>query len=162
MTLGFTQTINNNASYFVEKITKSIPGITPKAVDLAIKAGYEFNNLVYLKVAPKIHTAREDKKGLWYPGMKINAVINNRTNRRCQFVPDMPCIHTQTMVINWGYDPKTAQFDLPMVLIDGKEIKGKVLDQLAVNDGFENRAEFFQYFNQNWSGKLIHWTNFKY
>ena len=33
---------------------------------------------------------------------------------------------------------------------------------LAKNDGFENEEDFWQWFNEPFSGVIIHWTNFVY
>lgn len=33
---------------------------------------------------------------------------------------------------------------------------------LALNDGFESVKQFFQWFNEPFVGKLIHWTDSKY
>ena len=34
--------------------------------------------------------------------------------------------------------------------------------QLAINDGFESLKHFFEYFNEDFEGKIIHWTDLKY
>lgn len=54
------------------------------------------------------------------------------------------------------------------VKIDGKLFydvagieKDKML-QLAQNDGFDTIEEFFEYFNEDFTGKIIHWTGLRY
>lgn len=111
---------------------------------------------------PKIHTIRQDIKNKWKPGNKIHFVINNRTKNRYQFAPTIVCTSTQQIIIKYFYNGKTEQFDLPTVLIDGKEKKGKQLLELANNDGFDTVEDFFAYFKTDFTGKIIHWTNFKY
>ena len=153
MTLAFSQTLNGKPTNFVNKILQSIPG----------KATIIFDaNFKVINVTPKIHTIREDKKQKWYPGMKIHFVINNRTPQREQFAPVIPCMHTQKISITYWYNKATEKHDLPMVLVDDKELTKKQIETLAINDGFENVADFFAYFNKKFTGKLIHWTDFKY
>jgi hypothetical protein len=94
--------------------------------------------------------------------MNIQAVIHNRTSRRCQFIPNKPCVTTQRMKVHYWYNSATELFDVPAVYIDGRELTSTEIDTLAVNDGFANRGEFFEYFNTDWLGTLIHWTNLKY
>jgi len=36
------------------------------------------------------------------------------------------------------------------------------LKTLARNDGFESVDDFFKWFNADFQGKIIHWTDFKY
>ena len=36
------------------------------------------------------------------------------------------------------------------------------MTRLAVNDGFDGLKEFFQFFDRDFSGKIIHWTTQKY
>lgn len=161
MLLPFSQQLNNQPTYFVEKIYKAHPQLS--TLNYFFNLRYSFDFVKFREVAPKLHTIRLDQKDRWKPGILIHPVINNRIkNKALVFTPPMPCISTQQFMIRWTYNPVKQSFDLPLVLIDGKEIKGKVLDQLAVNDGFNNRAEFFQYFDTNFIGKIIHWTNLRY
>lgn len=34
--------------------------------------------------------------------------------------------------------------------------------KLAINDGFESIDDFFNYFNEDTTGKIIHWTDLEY
>jgi len=36
------------------------------------------------------------------------------------------------------------------------------INHLAKNDGFEGIEDFFKWFNEDFKGKIIHWTNYKY
>jgi len=153
MTLAFSQTLNGKQTNFVNKILQSIPGRSTIIFD---------ENFQVIKVTPKIHTIREDKKDNWKPGRQIHFVINNRTAKREQFGPVMPCISTQTININWGYNKEDEQFNELMVLVDGNELTKTQIDELAKNDGFDSTEDFLKYFNKNFTGKLIHWTDFKY
>lgn len=53
------------------------------------------------------------------------------------------------------------------VSINGRELEGYEVEELAINDGFEAVEDFEDYFikqmeNDEFSGKIIHWTDFKY
>lgn len=118
---------------------------------------------------PKIHTIREDKNNRWKPGNDIHFVINNRTKKSFQFAPVLPVVSVQRISIkheNTYTHKKTATIE-----IDGNwfaaynfnqnNIYGK-LELLIKNDGFNSVEDFFNYFNEDFDGKIIHWTNFKY
>ncbi len=49
-----------------------------------------------------------------------------------------------------------------VVLVDDRKLKIEEVNQLAINDGFNSVDDFFQYFNTDFTGKLIHWTDLKY
>ena len=53
-----------------------------------------------------------------------------------------------------------------MIWIDGNVFsygfEGKNIKLLTKNDGFESVESFFEYFNENFRGKIIHWTEFTY
>lgn len=36
------------------------------------------------------------------------------------------------------------------------------IEELAKNEGFDSAADFFKYFNANFDGKIIHWTDYTY
>lgn len=36
------------------------------------------------------------------------------------------------------------------------------IEELAKNDGFDSVEDFFRYFNSNFDGKIIHWTDYIY
>ena len=49
-----------------------------------------------------------------------------------------------------------------LIYIDGFALSRKEVKQLAINDGFDNVSDFHNYFNEDFIGKIIHWTDFKY
>lgn len=104
---------------------------------------------------PKLHTIREDKSDRWKEGNKIHFVINNRTKDRFQFAPVMRCTGVQKIEIkNYG--------DMVHVFIDGKWMKIEDIIELALNDGFDSVEDFFKWFDKDFTGKIIHWTNERY
>ncbi|MGB1032957.1 MAG: ASCH domain-containing protein, partial [Flavobacteriales bacterium] len=100
----------------------------------------------------KIHTIREDVYGRWKPGMKIHFTTGIRTKDYNQF-HEGECTSIQRIEIY----PSTRT-----VLIDGWSRDDIERSNLAQWDGFESQDAFFQWFNKPFSGKIIHWTNFKY
>lgn|SRR5690606_2759991 len=106
------------------------------------------------RLYPKIHTIRNDKNNRWKVGSKIHPVINNRTKNRFQFVPTLEVKNIQQISIR-----PDSSF---RVIVDGKRLFDHEITKLAINDGFESSEQFFAWFNIDFSGKIIHWTNFRY
>jgi predicted nucleotide-binding protein (sugar kinase/HSP70/actin superfamily) len=38
----------------------------------------------------------------------------------------------------------------------------KRMNKLAINDGFEDMHQFFKWFDTDFKGKIIHWTDLRY
>lgn len=131
----------------------------------------------YKDFKPKLHTIREDKNDRWKAGMDIHMVINNRTKNRFQFAPVLKCVSVQEIEIK--YTKSSNNTPLIYVGIESQKTKGYMLcldtynpesksssfgliDKLAINDGFDSVEDFFAYFNTDFSGKLIHWTELVY
>lgn len=188
MTLGFSTKINGKPNYFIEKIWS---GFTHFAGDTEWLCLYN-NYKIYHKVdlgkpwdeeypsinrgnKPKLHTIRQDPSNRWRAGMDIHFVINNRTKNRFQFAPVVKCVRVQTIEIEW-VDLGTFLGREVRVFVDSTKVIGKFnendkycldgigrsLEDLATNDGFDSVEDFFKYFNNDFKGKLIHWTNLKY
>lgn len=105
---------------------------------------------------PKIHTIRRDPKRRWKPGRKIDMCVGSRF-KPVVFNSD-ECKSIQYIVIEWTNDSI-----LPAVFIDGKEILGRKLIELARNDGFETLSDFCRWFSETETDTIIiHWTDFKY
>lgn len=166
MTLAFTQEINNKPTYFVHKTWESLltDGITCFFNDFTEKLNEALPLVGEMKVGdyhPKRHTIRRDSKNRWKAGNKIHPVINNRTPQRFQFAPILKCISIQAIEIIWS-DQENKRNEFPAIFIDGKILDQESEKKLALNDGFESVAEFHKYFNTDFYGKIIHWTNLKY
>lgn len=173
MTLSFSQTINGKPNYFPEKIWIGLdPMITP---DYYTYRDWHFDKFCKYwdgawteteetNFKPKLHTIRLDEKNRWGAGADIHFVINNRKPNRFQFAPVIKCVSVQNIEIN--YVNKCSDF--PRVTIDGKVryvfVKDDliIMKQLAINDGFNSVEDFFAYFNKDFTGKIIHWTDLKY
>lgn len=152
MILSFSTKINNKPTYFPQKIWCGL-------IDLEIvkpKLYKEFNKdilAVDLHFQPKMHTIRKDEKNRWKVGTMIDFYINTRTKDMFCFAPRIPVVSIQFI----GIDPKTKD-----VNIDGKFLLPSEIETLAINDGFADYYEFFEYFDKEFHGKIIHWTNKRY
>lgn len=162
-------------NWFIQKIWKV----------LISNLGDQFNNVLYQEkhktkfghywrpnyddVLPKLHTIRHDPHGRWKAGKTIHPVINNRTPQRFQFAPEIVCTGVQEIEIKHG------MFGFKSVWIDGNIIGNfsetfigespvctDLMSTIAINDGFDSVEQFFAYFNEDFKGKLIHWTDLKY
>lgn len=119
-------------------------------------------------IKPKIHTIRPDVPGRWREGIKIHHCYNNRTkDRQCFF--ENVCTRVQPIQIIWskeiGTDENGTQEVVGFtqtVIVGGIVLpEAKILD-LAINDGFDSIEHFFSWFKQDFSGRIIHWTDHKY
>ena len=107
---------------------------------------------------PKIHTIREDKNDRWKVGTKIDFFINVRQKNMFRFAPVLPVVSTQEIEIEYTGSGVYNSW----VFIDGKLMNEKDLLVLANNDGFDTVEDFFAYFNKDYVGKIIHWTDKQY
>ena len=167
MILPFSTQLNGKATYFVEKISKTIKSLL-FAKNPPAGFGSEFipENFCYVQYAyckPKLHTIREDKKDRWKVGAKIDFFINCRQKDMFRFAPVLPVISIQKVEIY--HNAQSMWNDTiarPTIYIDGYDLHPDKIRQLAQNDGFDTIEDFFAYFNKDYVGKLIHWTDLRY
>ncbi|MCS4164428.1 hypothetical protein [Sphingobacterium sp. BIGb0116] len=187
MTLGFMQNwpksmaMQDDKTYFIAKIRLGL--IQNKLLDFphAVIFMYKYHDKFGKAIdrlgneKPKIHTIRHDESERWKPGMDIHFVINSRTKDRFQFAPVVKCTSVQTIeIIDASHLPRVDGIVLEFphgieifylayeVKIDGRFLNEQEIRELAINDGFESEYEFFKYFNKDFKGRLIHWTNLRY
>jgi hypothetical protein len=177
MILPFSTQLNGKPTYFVEKILKGLidNGHYEKNHDELKKfiSNCALEKCIYyhrmweliFDQQNKLHTIREDKKERWKPGTKIDFFINCRQKNMFRFAPVLPVLSVQNIEIKWiGFNNGFR----PCIWIDKKliydvaGINKKLMLELAHNDGFDTIEDFFAYFNENFTGKLIHWTDLKY
>jgi hypothetical protein len=115
----------------------------------------------------KIHTIRLDSKNRWKKGTKIHFATGVRTkNYKCFKIGE--CVSTQKIEFKWRNHNKglVSESWSVQVFIDDKDVTiGDIIDELAKNDGFDNRKDFFEWegwFRKNFVGKIIHWTDKRY
>jgi len=162
MILPFSTKMNGKPTYFVERIHQSLKstyfndsvGFSPAHVPK------DFDFVMFPLLEPKHHTMRKDEKDRWKARNKIDFFINCRQKNMFCFTPVLPVVSVQKVEII--YDKVFGKTLYPEILIDNVKIHPMKLDELAQNDGFDTIEEFFEYFNENFTGKLIHWTNLKY
>lgn len=181
MILPFSTQLNGKLTYFVEKIWQGLkkndmlfPGASLETTDRRYFEYYGESPFDYTRMfIPKIHTIREDKNNRWKAGIKIDFFINCRQKNMFRFAPVLPVISTQEIRIKYTMSSSNT----PLVYVEvfgnndwkclgtynpkNKEYFGDLL-LLAQNDGFDTVEDFFLYFNKNFKGKIIHWTDLKY
>lgn len=128
--------------------------------------GYDFD-VDAIGFAPKGHTIRQDSKNRWKVGMDIHFNINVRTKKMFRFAPILKVKHIQRISIF-----QVANVDTPytyksnsktyQIQIDGQCVTKKVIEKIATYDGFDCVDDFFDWFSEDFTGKLIHWTDNKY
>ena len=165
MILPFSTQLNGKPTYFPEKIIKSLDvsdvekaTLNDSLAEIICPKDFEFilgSTNPFFEHHPKLHTIRKDEKDRWNPGILIDFFINTRKKNMFRFAPKIPVVSIQHIGI-------LHYRDNPEVNIDGKYLFPNEIEQLAINDGFESVDEFFQYFNEDFHGKIIHWTNLKY
>ena len=164
MILGFATQLKGKPTYFVEKIHS---GLLQNDLLHGFDIGFEhsFDIDVLAECEPKLHTIREDKNDRWKAGTKIDFFINCRQPTMFRFAPVLPVVSVQEIEIKWiGFNTGFR----PCIWIDKKliydvaGIKEELMLELAKNDGFDTVEDFFRYFDKDFKGKLIHWTDLKY
>lgn len=146
MILGFKTHFNGKQSHFVQKI-------------LACELPEYKRNFV-----PKIHTIRKGNR--WKSGCKIHMAIHVRSKNYFQFNDGFirldTCISTQSINIirkySWDIDISKSV----KVFIDKQKLSFYEIEKLSKNDGFDSIYDFLHFFDKDFSGQIIHWTDFKY
>ena len=159
-------------SFNDEFVIEKFDGFDPDSV-------YDFSQDA-VDMAPKKHTIRRDCNNRWKAGTMIDFYINARRKTAFKFAPRVPVKSLQTISFSWidkpaGYHVFGTPVDRVCVIhIDGKTFgdayfyQGKLFSQterihdLATNDGFDSLEDFFEWFHEDFSGKIIHWTDLKY
>ena len=82
-----------------------------------------------------------------------------------RFAPKLPVVSTQEVLMTYYHS------DIIQISIDGRELFGYIERlEFAINDGFDNWEDFFNYFypkikaapKEVYKPKLIHWTDLRY
>lgn len=122
-----------------------IIGFNPQFVDPILKG-------------TKIHTIRADVHNRWKQGRTLHMSTGVRT-------PNFNCFHEQKCL-----GIQHIEIDLTgliAVTVEGRSLNFGTINQLAINDGFTNVIDFRAWFartleNAIYTGKIIHWTNYRY
>ncbi len=167
MILSFSTQLNGKPTYFPEKIWQGFPD-SDRCIELwftdgKIYTGYDFHPDAF-GMFPKLHTIRKDEKNRWKAGNKIDFFINARTKNMFRFAPIIPVVSTQKITIEHDQDYKCVLIDNIVFYEQNSKLQTHIeaMTILAQNDGFESVDAFFEYFNEDFTGKIIHWTDLKY
>ncbi|SHE57781.1 hypothetical protein [Dysgonomonas macrotermitis] len=127
----------------------------------------------------KVHSIREDKSDRWKPGKLIHLTTGSRTKYYDCF-NELDCISVQSIEIKEidEFDSKHGWIHRVQikhkagwvdefvrvfnVIVDGRILCTSEIVKLARNDGFDSTHDFFRWFNGNYTGKIIHWTDLRY
>lgn len=177
MTLSFSTVINGKPNYFIDKIWLGLYRNNKFSLD-EYRSYYWAHNDIFKKkwdskiwaenpFPPKLHTIRRDENNRWRAGMDIHMVVKpkGRFSAGFQFAPVIKCVSVQEIVINHyaGFEIRGIMIGpFASVKIDGKILRYEAIKQLAINDGFDSFEAFCSYFNKDFTGKIIHWTDLKY
>jgi hypothetical protein len=177
MKLHFSQHANKIPTYFVEKIWKGLKNcISPEQyfkiqAELSsdeMKKEYTIDLEVYQKVLPKIHTIRRDLNKSWIVGKPINFIINLKGNKTIYFAPVLPVVSTQKIQIRHYKNTVLVYIDNKLFFFGNKDLTPDEFEnhsemlQFSQNEGFDSIKEFCSWFDINFKGKIIHWTNLTY
>ena len=117
----------------------------------------------------KIHTIRKDATNRWKEGRLMDLATGVRTKKYNKFTEQF-CISVQKFQIIWdapfGEEYKGRLFK---VFIDDRCMNYNfylndepMLQVIARKDGFDTLEDFLDWFSEDFTGKLIHWTDLKY
>ena len=114
----------------------------------------------------KRHTIREDVHNRWHAGMTMHMATGVRTKNYNCFKLDT-CKGTQKIEIKWNRmykdTPRAAVYiDNHCIGTYTNMYPSGMLKVLSHNDGFDSVEDFFKWFNTDFTGKLIHWTDLRY
>ncbi len=109
----------------------------------------------------KIHTIRLDPTNRWKAGKKIHFATGVRTKHYHQFMSG-ECKSVQKIKIRWPLLESTSRARQIVIHVDGKRLKPMQMLDLARKDGFHDTFEFAHWFNKDFEGKIIHWTDYRY
>ena len=112
----------------------------------------------------KIHTFRLDPSDRWKKGRHIHHATGVRS-KKYECFKENDCKSVQRVFMTYAFN------DVIEITIDGRYIHShQEKEQIAFNDGFDSYSSFFNWFyteiskspEKEFSGKIIHWTDFRY
>ncbi len=104
----------------------------------------------------KIHTIRQDPRRRWQQGKKIHMATGVRTK-------NYECFREDTCRFNQAIWIRPTDRTVLVGLCGGMHLLSeKGVDALAKNDGFNSTEDFWKWFNKDFNGVIVHWTDFIY
>ena len=104
----------------------------------------------------KIHTIRRDEHRRWQKKVRIHFATGVRTKNYKQFKIGV-CKFNQA--IHTNAKKRTVYLGLNGGM---HKLSDKGIDLLAKNDGFDSTEAFWEWFNEDFHGVIVHWTDFVY
>lgn len=161
MQIAYQQTFPDNKpliagkpTHFVEKIVKHY---MKAEMFGANHLPFDFDFRACAKALPKVHQILTDKENVFRPNSPIIHIIKGAHSAIAQFAPRAKVVSTQTIEISHLDDGDRY------IWIDGSVLLNqRQMEMLAINEGFYSLADFFAYYNEDFKGKLVHWTDLKY
>jgi len=147
MILGFKTQWNGEFTQFVQKI-------------LACKFDKYRKDFI-----PKIHSIRKGQR--WKAGDKIHMATGVRTTKYYQFnggdIGLDVCKGVQLIHIdNNERLGKRVFIDTDEDSLFITQLTSEQIETLAKNDGFDSVEKFWEWFNSDFTGQIIHWTDHVY
>jgi hypothetical protein len=148
MILGFKTQIAGQPTFFVEKIRACVSPIHEKTW------------------TPKIHTIRTGNR--WKAGMKMHLATGVRTADYYQFnIGEYSALAHCTSVQSIQIDHNARLGKRVFVEDDQdsiftKQLSDVEIELLSINDGFDSVDEFWNWFQHDFVGQIIHFTDFRY
>ena len=112
-----------------------------------------------IKKGTKVHSIREDKHNRWKSGILIHFAKGVRTKNYINFMLGQ-CFSTQKIKIMYNNIQPCG--NTLSVSIDDWELSLNEIERLAINDGFDSMDDFLNWFDKDFFGKVIHWTDLRY
>lgn len=109
-----------------------------------------------IKEGIKVHTIREDRTSRWKVGMRIDHWMHNP--RHITMNPYSFCMGMHRLISKQDI---IIEPNKKIVRVDGRLLNDKETAELAYNDGLINSRGLYKWFNEPFSGYILHWTNKK-
>lgn len=131
--------------------------------------GEPTNFVEKIKNGRKIHTIREDKHRRWRKGMTIHFATGVRTpdywqfeEMTCKSIQDIKIINKVLMGDRIKHITHTHHEYRPLVIVDDRALSYDEAKELSKKDGFDSFSDFKKWFDEDFEGRLIHWTDKRY
>ncbi len=114
-----------------------------------------------IKQGIKAHTIRLDKNNRWKVGMSIQFWMGNPRNTRGKEKPYQFGTGVVKEILPIEINPDKDKIVIDKFTYDNlSAFTMTTLDDIAVNDGFENWNEMKEFFTEDFVGRLIIWKDF--
>lgn len=157
--------LEGKPTYFPEKVLTSLVNACPELDWESFAYEIDTREQPYRcadeSVSSKHHTIRVNKTYRYKAGGKLQPFIwtdKPYRSKQFYFTPKINCVSTQVIQIKHSGE----KWRMPWVMIDGFLKTAPEIEQLALNDGFKSTKDFFKWFDSDFIGDIIHWTNLKY